>query len=189
MLSEQGISVIIADAADTRPTLVHVGDAGVSIVVAEASLLAQRSSTFVRAYSERSIAVVAIIRPLDAVDLLELLDMGVRGLLAASEPPEELVRAVHATCTGGLYVSARFCDAVVDTCVSCRRALLNRRYALSLLTEREREVFHHVVEGRSDAEIAQRLHISVRTARFHVSNILSKLGYRSRMGLVTFMHQ
>jgi NarL family two-component system response regulator LiaR len=48
------------------------------------------------------------------------------------------------------------------------------------LTEREREVLALVVEGMTNLQIAGRLHISLSTARFHVSTILSKLGASNR---------
>lgn len=48
------------------------------------------------------------------------------------------------------------------------------------LTERERQVVTLVAEGASNKEIGQALFISERTARTHVSNILMKIGVRSR---------
>lgn len=48
------------------------------------------------------------------------------------------------------------------------------------LTERQREVLALIVEGLGNAEIAERLGISLPTARFHVSTILSKLGAANR---------
>ncbi|MEJ7584362.1 MAG: response regulator transcription factor [Acidimicrobiales bacterium] len=48
------------------------------------------------------------------------------------------------------------------------------------LTPREREVLALVAEGRTNAELAERLYISPRTAGVHVSNILAKLGLSSR---------
>ncbi len=54
------------------------------------------------------------------------------------------------------------------------------RAALNTLTAREHEVLVLLAEGLSNREIARRLSISERTARTHVSNILDKLGVRSR---------
>ena len=50
----------------------------------------------------------------------------------------------------------------------------------AVLSRREQEVLGLVTEGLSNAEIAERLFISVKTAGNHVSNILTKLGVRSR---------
>lgn len=52
------------------------------------------------------------------------------------------------------------------------------------LTEREREVLHLAVDGRATAEIAATLRISPSTAKFHLANVLSKLGADSRNDLL-----
>jgi two-component system, NarL family, response regulator LiaR len=48
------------------------------------------------------------------------------------------------------------------------------------LTDRERDILALMVEGKSNGEIAERLFVSQSTVKFHVSNILSKLGVSGR---------
>jgi DNA-binding NarL/FixJ family response regulator len=54
----------------------------------------------------------------------------------------------------------------------------------SPLTARELEVLHIMADGTSNRAIAQRLYISERTVKFHVSSILSKLGAGNRTAAV-----
>jgi DNA-binding NarL/FixJ family response regulator len=51
---------------------------------------------------------------------------------------------------------------------------------LPVLTQREQQVLALVAEGRTNGQIAQELFISTKTASVHVSNILAKLGVRTR---------
>lgn len=86
----------------------------------------------------------------------------------------------------GLTAEADHADAVV-------RALGGRgRVGPKLtgqLTKREREVLELVAAGLTNAEIADRLYISVKTAGNHVSNVLTKLNLRSRTEAATYAHR
>lgn len=57
------------------------------------------------------------------------------------------------------------------------------------LTERERQVLELMIKGKTNQEIAERLTLSVGTVRFHVSNILSKLGVSNRTEAVSLALQ
>jgi DNA-binding CsgD family transcriptional regulator len=63
-----------------------------------------------------------------------------------------------------------------------RTLLLDEQHAA--LTRREREIVDHLAEGRSNAEIAERLTIAPTTVRKHLENIYAKLGVRSRTAAV-----
>ncbi len=61
--------------------------------------------------------------------------------------------------------------------------------SLDQLTAREREVLVLIAQGRSNTEIAGQLHMSVPTAKTHVSRILTKLGARDRAQLVVIAYE
>jgi DNA-binding NarL/FixJ family response regulator len=60
---------------------------------------------------------------------------------------------------------------------------------LATLTDREREVLREVARGRSNTEIAERLYMSVATAKTHVSRLLTKLAARDRAQLVVVAYE
>lgn len=53
-----------------------------------------------------------------------------------------------------------------------------------ILTKREKEVFEHLITNMTTKEIAQKLNISEKTVRNHISNVMQKLGVKGRAGAV-----
>lgn len=53
-----------------------------------------------------------------------------------------------------------------------------------ILTKREREVFELLIKNNSTKDIAKILHISEKTVRNHISNVIQKLGVKGRSGAV-----
>jgi DNA-binding NarL/FixJ family response regulator len=60
------------------------------------------------------------------------------------------------------------------------------RRAIEKLTSREREVLQALAEGLDSEGVAQKLHISLRTERNHMSSILAKLGVQSQLQALVF---
>lgn len=53
-----------------------------------------------------------------------------------------------------------------------------------ILTKREREVFELLIKNHSTKDIAEKLDISEKTVRNHISNVMQKLGVKGRSGAV-----
>ncbi len=98
---------------------------------------------------------------------------GARGYVLKDVEQDELVRAIKAIAGG----EAIFSPAIARRLIHYFAALPSTASALAFpdLTSREREILHLLAQGESNAAIAKRLVLSLKTVQNHVSNIFSKL--------------
>ena len=128
-----------------------------------------------------SIRVVALTVVSDDADVAAVVEAGASGFLAKDTPIDGVVLAVRAAANGVAWLSPRAAEVVLGR---VRRDGADEEPAgeeLDELSAREREVLRLIARGMENAEIADELGISPRTAKNHVSNILAKLGLPSRI--------
>jgi DNA-binding NarL/FixJ family response regulator len=106
-----------------------------------------------------------------------------------SRPLEELLSAIRLVATGEALLAPSVTRRLIAHFTDHARAPVRARPGLEELTEREREVLLLVAQGLSNPELAQRLFVSVPTAKTHVSRILAKLGARDRTQLVVIAYE
>jgi len=106
-----------------------------------------------------------------------LLDAGAAGYLLKDEALAAIVAAVRGVARGEGGWFSRQVAAKVAVWVRGERAAPP---GVARLTEREVEVLRLLARGRSNARIAQELAVSERTVKFHVENLLGKLGVGNR---------
>lgn len=117
-------------------------------------------------------------------DLVEqALQAGAIGYLLKNVSAEELAAAIREAHAGRSILAPEATEALIN---ATRQRSGQVDYGL---TDREQQVLALLVEGLSNAEIAERLVVSVATAKFHVRGILTKLGVDSRMEAVAVAHQ
>jgi DNA-binding NarL/FixJ family response regulator len=114
-------------------------------------------------------------------DVSSVLQAGACGFLAKDTPIDSLVVAIHAAASGAAWLSPRAAEVVLGRIRSAVPALEPEQPPLEHLSAREVDVLRLIANGLENAEIAAALNISPRTAKNHVSNILSKLGLPSRV--------
>ncbi|MBB6171399.1 DNA-binding NarL/FixJ family response regulator [Nocardiopsis mwathae] len=134
---------------------------------------------------------VVILTTFDAdTHVLRALRAGAAGFVLKDTPPAEIVEAVRRVATGepvlSPAVTRRLIDRVTESDEDLRRRRARER--LTLLNEREREVAVAIGGGRSNAEIAASLYMSVPTVKSHVSRILTKLDLNNRVQVALLAH-
>jgi DNA-binding NarL/FixJ family response regulator len=132
--------------------------------------------------------VVVVAETFDEDDSILLLKLGVRGLIRYTSLADQLPRALAAVTRGGYWAPRSLISRVIDVVQGPARARpAGARGAR--LSRREEEVLNALVGNLSNKEIAQRLYISERTVKFHVSNVLSKFGVARRSDLIVQLLQ
>jgi DNA-binding NarL/FixJ family response regulator len=114
----------------------------------------------------------------------EALRSGASGFLLKDARPEDILTAVRVVAAGEALLAPSVTRRLIGRFAAQPSPPARPSSALAQLTERESEVFVLVAQGLSNAEIANRLYISLFTAKTHVSRILTKLNARDRAQLV-----
>jgi len=117
----------------------------------------------------------------DDVDVTEALDAGACGFMAKDTPIDGVAVGVRAAAQGVAWLSPRAAELVLGRMRNQSADREPEFGSLDLLSAREVDVLRLLARGLENAEIAQALNISPRTAKNHVSNILAKLGLPSRV--------
>ncbi len=118
-----------------------------------------------------ALGIVALSSFSDAERVREVIDAGANGYLVKSVDAESLALAVRSAAAGHGIYSPQVTRSLLDRADAANR---------SPLTSRERELARLMAEGKTNAEIADALHLSVFTVKNHVSSILMKLQVRTR---------
>jgi DNA-binding NarL/FixJ family response regulator len=116
------------------------------------------------------------------------LKAGARGFLLKDAGPELLVQAIRAAANGDALIAPSVTVRLLAT-FSHPRAGKPPVHPIDPLTEREEQVLLTVAHGRTNAEIADELHISLSTVKAHLSSLMTKLGVRNRVELAMWAYE
>jgi DNA-binding NarL/FixJ family response regulator len=116
------------------------------------------------------------------------LKAGARGFLLKDAGTELLVQAIHAAANGDALISPNITRRLLTTLAGLERATPPAQ-PIEPLTEREEEVLLTVARGRTNAEIAEELHITLSTVKTHVAALMNKLGARNRVEVAMWAYE
>ena len=109
-----------------------------------------------------------------------LLSMGIKGILTKNCSEEEIINGLRAVSIGNRF----FCNNILDLVVDNPEKEEN--CDPTNLTPREYEVLEKITKGKTTAQIADELHLSIHTINSHRKNILRKLGMSSPAELIVY---
>ncbi len=103
---------------------------------------------------------------------------GARGYLLKGAEGEDILRAVHSVGNGDAIFGPGIATRMIEFFATAPRS------AFPELTDREREILELIAEGKTNMQIAERLVLSLKTVRNHVSNIFNKLQVPDRAAAI-----
>ena len=117
--------------------------------------------------------------------LREALNLGASGFVLKRAAPEELILAIRAAAQGHLFISPALASYAVPGRTSHSIGDAESGH-LDSLTGREREVLQLIAEGMTSGQIAEHLHLSVKTVQSHRANVMGKLQAHCTADLVKY---
>jgi DNA-binding NarL/FixJ family response regulator len=118
------------------------------------------------------------------------LKAGARGFLLKDAGPELLVQALEAAASGDALIAPSVTARLLATFSNAGpRAATDDRPLIEPLTAREEEILIPVATGRTNAEIADELHISLSTVKTHLASLMRKLEARNRVEIAMWAYE
>jgi DNA-binding NarL/FixJ family response regulator len=177
---------IVGEATNGREAVKKVGELKPDVVVMDISMPELNGLEAVRQIVKTVPRTEVLVLTMhDSEDLVRgVLDAGARGYLLKSDASRQLISAIEALRLHKPYLTPRVNEVVLRGYLG--EEPLKGETSGGKLTPREREIVQLLAEGLSSKEVAGTLHISVKTAETHRTNIMRKLDIHSVSELVRY---
>jgi len=175
---------VVGTAANGRDGLDQVLELRPDVLITDISMPEMNGIALIAAVTGRLPSCYAIVLSMYASEdhLYQAFKAGARGYLIKDAVGTELVEAIHVVVSGHYYISRKLTDVMV-------KALLASSGEMSLpgwerLNDREQQVFHLLVSGKTNVDIARLLSISNSTVAVYRSRMMRKLKAENLPSLV-----
>lgn len=169
---------IVGGAASVDQALETMPRSGVDVLIVDYDLGEDNAVSLVRRlrdepYTGRILLVTA---GLPNGDALELVRLGVSGIVHKQHSPEDLHRSIVEVASGKVFIEQRYLQSLVETA--------SQKPARPRLTSRESDVMRLLLEGCTNKEIGNELRVSESAVKACLQALFAKTGVRTRSQLV-----
>ena len=186
LIDDQPDMAVVGEAGTAQEAIKAVEQLAPQVVLMDIRLPGEGGLEATRQIVRRfpEVKVVMLTSFADEELVISSIRAGAVGYLLKQVGNEEVLSGIRAAAQGNSVMDA----ATTSRLFARVRAseLKEEEDAFSDLTEREQEVLNEVAQGKTNAEIAQSLHLSEKTTRNYVSTILEKLQLSNRIELATY---
>jgi len=189
LLEAEGDIEIVGEASDGREAVTKATDMQPAVVLLDISMPGLNGLEAVRQILKRSpkTRVLVLSMHKNEAYVLQALRNGASGYVLKEAASEEIVTALRALGRGESYLSPSISRVVIDDYLRINSGGESTARSLyESLTAREREIFQLLAEGLKNHEVAERLHVSVKTVETHRAHVMEKLGLNNIAELVKY---
>lgn len=187
IITKSGEYDVVAEASDGVEALDYLTDHEVDIVVIDINMPNLDGVECTRAIKgrNRQTKVLAMSMYVDEQHIVNMLKAGANGYISKDAGKLVLMDALDAIRRGESYHGTEITKVIMSEFSKTKEEKM-KEDPFSFLTSREIDVLRLIVEEKSNYEIADELHISIRTVDAHRRNLLQKTGVKNAVGLTKF---
>ncbi len=181
LLSSQGDFQVVAEASNGREALEKLNTTAVDVVLLDLSMPVMGGLECLREIRKQKLPVKVLVLTMYSEQqyIKEVMTQGADGYLCKDTLDAELFRALHTVMQGQRYLSERDTHILLDSFIH------NPQKTVSL-SSREQEVLRYLVHGHSQSDIAEELHLSIKTVSTYKTRLLQKLNCKTKSELVDY---
>lgn len=179
LMSVQDIQVI-GEAANGKDTISQVIDTMPDVILMDIQMPDVNGIEATRQITRQipNVGIIMLTMFEDDDSVFAAMRAGARGYVLKGADQSVMLRAIRGVANGESLFSPEIAKRLMNFFTGLKPDTPEDIFPE--LTEREREILHHIANGETNAEIAQALVISLKTVRNHVSNIFNKLQVADR---------
>lgn len=169
---------IVGSAQSAEQALALLPASGVDVIILDYDLGEDTAVPLVRTLREREYAgrILLVTAGLPNHDALELVRLGISGIVHKQHSPQELLRSILEVAGGKVFIEQRYLQSLLETAA--------HQPSRPRLTPRERDVMRLLLEGCSNKEIGNELGVSESAVKASLQQLFAKTGVRTRSQLV-----
>jgi DNA-binding NarL/FixJ family response regulator len=184
LINREADLIVCGEAEDAHTAVQAVATAKPDILVVDISLNGPDGLDLLKDVRTRypGLPVLVLSMHDESIYAERALRAGAQGYIMKQEATEKVLVALRRILSGEIYVSERIANRMLQRYIGSPSSA--RPSTIADLTDRELEVFRLIGEGHSTRQIAEELHISVKTVESYQAHIKEKLSLRSGRELV-----
>ena len=186
MLEKEPGIIVVGEAEEGRTTLRLARELTPDVIIMDVAMPDLNGIEATRQIVAEfpAIKVIALSMHDDRRFVLHMIKAGAKGYLLKDSAFKDLAKAIRVVVANKTYLSSEIADIVVKDYLATTAS--EESSAFSLLSPREREVLQLIAEGKTSNQVAENLHVSIKTVETHRAQLLRKLKVKSVAELTKF---